>query len=118
MIGYNEYVISSSGALSYRIAVPCFFGDGGDFHNAARMNRFYSAALSEMYRYVTAQPRENIRRRSYNCTFCAVEADGVVNVTLMISERLVPLDGGRSRMARKELTHVWRGGVICKKSTK
>ena len=114
---YNEYVISESGALSYRISVPCFIGDGGDFLVAARMNRFYNAALSEMFRYVTTLKISDVRRRSYNCSFRITEDDSMtVCVTLIISERILPSDCGRSQTMRKEVTHKWREGVIIKKT--
>ena len=116
---YSEYLISESGVLSYRIAVPCFIGEKGEFYTAARMNRFYSTALSEMHGYVSSRPGSNVRRRSYTCTFCVNESDGGgLCVTLFVLERLVPNDGSRSQTMKKEITHVWRDGVIIKKSVR
>jgi hypothetical protein len=119
MMDYNEYVISESGALSYRIAVPCFVGEGADFLVAARMNRFYCSALSEMFRYASAKANAGVRRRSYVCSFCVDDCDNrTIRVTLLVSERLVPMDGGRSQTLRKEISHVWREGVIIKKTVR
>ena len=116
MLDYSEYVISESGALSYRIAVPCFIGDGADFSVAARMNSFYASALSEMYRYVENRVRSNVRRRSYTCSFEVRGEDDTYAVTLQLTERLVRRDGERSEMKRRWITHVWRDGVIIKRS--
>jgi len=116
---YNEFVISATGALSYKIAVPCFSGENDDFFIAARMNRFYSSALSEMYGYATASSNKNVRRRSYTCSFCIDERDvGTISVALIVAERLVPRDGSRSQTMRKEISHVWRDGVIIKKTVR
>lgn len=116
MIDYCEYVISDTGSSSYRIAVPCFIGEGDELYAAAGMNRFYAAALAEMYKYATRAVLANVRRRTYCCTFCVFPCDeGEIGVKLSVSERLVRSDGTRSQVARKELRHVWRGGMIIKK---
>ena len=116
---YNEYVISKSGASSYRIAVPCFYGDGSDFDAAARMNRFYSSVLSEMYRYAEKNVHSDMHRRVYNCSFTVNEDDaGSIRVGLFISERVSPKDRSRSTTKKKEVSHVWRGGVIIQKAVR
>ncbi len=117
MIDYCEYVISDTGSSSYRIAVPCFIGEGDELYVAARMNRFYAAALAEMYKYATRGALAYVRRRTYSCTFCVFPGDeGEICVTLSVSERLVRRDGTRSQTAHKEVTHIWRDGVIIKRS--
>lgn len=117
MIDYCEYVISDTGSSSYRIAVPCFIGEGDELYVAAEMNRFYAAALAEMYKYATRGALANVRRRTYCCTFdVSVNGTDAVVVTLNLSERLVRGAGERTRTERKTVTHVWCSGVITGKS--
>ena len=115
MIGYNEYVISASGAFSYRIALPCFSGDGADFYRAARMNNFYSKVLDELYLRASSRSLIGVRRRSLSCSFNIRENGDFTAVDLILCERIVTQDSG-SMCKKRKISHVWRDGVILKKA--
>lgn len=97
---FCEYTVTAGSSVS--VTVPCFMGG----EDACRMNRFYEAALGDLYGY-GAELTENVRRTGFFCRCTVNEDDGVITVTLQLTYRK---PGEPS--VRKTIVHRWRGGFL------
>ena len=92
------YTVTAGGNMT--LTLPCFFGE----EDACRMNRFYDAAMAELYGMTLT---ENERRAGFFCRFAADEDDGIVTVRLELTYRR---PGAPS--VRKTVVHRWRDGFL------
>jgi len=121
MISYNEYIVvqgamdrENSGRVTANITLPCFCGEGEDFHTAVRLNGFYRYAAGVLYSYAASVDDPEARQIGYTCR-SEVSVDGdVVEVTLHIHERRT-YRGRKSEVKRKTLSHVFRDGYAIRR---
>ena len=119
MINCLIHTIREEGKRTIALTIPCFSGkdDGNtdrDFYAAARMNRFYSHAADELYRYSSTIPEEGLRRLTFICrTSAEFTEDGIIEVRMTLSLCRLPIKG-RCPAVQKCLMHRWRGGILTK----
>lgn len=115
MLEYTEYEVKSEGKREIRLILPCFAGEltknCREFYNAARMNRFYSAAADRMYEYAQSLSDEDMRRMMFLCCTCVEMEGDSVTVTLNLSLRRVYYHGS-CPTARKTIVHHWTDGIL------
>lgn len=115
MLEYTEYEVRAEGKRELRLILPCFSGDFTkncrEFYNAARMNRFYSAAADRMYEYAMSFSDEDVRRMIFLCCSYVEIDESAVNVTLELSLRRVYYRGSCPTM-RKSIVHRWADGIL------
>ena len=96
---FTEYTISAGGIS---LTLPVFLGN----EDACRMNRFYEAALRELYAYGCSLTEKD-RRSGYFCRPSVTEEDGIVTVSLSLTFRR---SGAPS--VRKTVVHRWLDGYL------
>lgn len=123
MIEYNEYVVAQGnmdredgGKITANITLPCFSGDGADFHTAARLNGFYTYAAGVLYSYAASVSDPEAHQIGYTCRSEVVIAENTVEVTLHILERRT-YRGRKSEVRKKTLSHVFRDGYAVRRKT-
>lgn len=94
---FTEFT-AASGMVS--VTLPVFLGNEA----ACRMNRFYEAALKELYTY-GCKLTENDRRTGFICRPSVTEEDGILTVSLCLTCRR---SGAPS--VRKTVIHRWQDG--------
>jgi len=123
MIEYNEYVVmqgamGDENRVTANITLPCFSGDGPDFHAAARLNGFYTYAAGILYSYAASVSDPEARQIGYTCrSDVTIDTEkNTVEVTLHIQERRI-YRGRKSDVRRKVLRHVFRDGYAVRRTT-
>ena len=96
---FTDYTVAAD---MISVTLPVFLGN----EDACRMNRFYEAALKELYAYGCELTKSD-RRTGFFCRPAVTEEDGILTVSLCLTCRR-----SGTPSVRKIVVHHWKDGYL------